>query len=77
MSVDDVIAERGKTHGRWIDNALYAQLVKEAWRKMAGWEALSMAQKEALEMIASKVGRILSGNPITWITGRRLRVMQS
>jgi hypothetical protein len=63
VKLSDVLAERRKTHGNWIDNALYAQLTKDVWRKTAGWQALSNGQREALEHVAGKVARILAGDP--------------
>lgn len=59
--------ERGKSHGRFIDHAQYTQALKrvmykaEAERTQRGQIALSPMQREALEMIFHKVGRILAG----------------
>jgi hypothetical protein len=36
--------------------------MKEEWRKAEGWKRLSMGQREALEMLAHKVARILAGD---------------
>ena len=63
MKLSDVLAKRETTHGNWIDNAWHAQRMKEQWRKARGWQRLSCCQREALEMIAHKVARILSGDP--------------
>ena len=61
--MEALLTERSKTHGNWIDNARIAQSTKELWRKENGWERLSDAQREALEMIAHKIARVLSGDP--------------
>src|SRR5215475_10346577 len=61
--IDEVLAERQKTHGDWMANARIAQAMKGVWRQEEGWKRLSVGQREALEMIAAKVGRILSGDP--------------
>jgi hypothetical protein len=63
VKLEDVLAERGKTHGPWQDNARLSQGMKEEWRRAAGWQRLSAGQREALEMIAHKIARILGGDP--------------
>ena len=62
MPLDDVLAERSKTHGAWVDNARLAQQMKEEWRKCEGWQRLSCSQREGLERIAEKIARILAGD---------------
>lgn len=59
----DILNEREKTHGDFYLVAMMAQSLKDAMRHGRNWEELDDPQREALEMIASKVGRILSGNP--------------
>jgi hypothetical protein len=61
--VEKVITERHKTHGDFRDVGLIAQTTKRVWKDGRNWNSLSAEQKEALEMIAHKVGRILSGDP--------------
>jgi hypothetical protein len=61
--MDALLDERGRTHGNWIDNARISQSTKELWRKEEGWKRLSNGQREALEMIAHKIARVLSGDP--------------
>ena len=58
-----LIAERGKTHGDFGANAETAQSIKNAIRSAPNWNALSGSQQEALDLIATKIGRIMSGNP--------------
>lgn len=58
-----LIAERGKTHGDFGANADTAQAIKSAIRSAPNWNALSGRQQEALDLIATKIGRIMSGNP--------------
>ena len=57
-----IIDEREKTHGPFMTTAAKAQQIKDAMRGGANWEVLDDIQREALEMIASKIGRILAGN---------------
>jgi len=61
--VGELLNDRGKTHGRWIDNARIAQSTKELWRREEGWQRLSTGQRECLEMVAHKIARALCGNP--------------
>ena len=66
MNVDDVLTERGKRYGLFKDHATITQDFKFLVRKHMGepkWATLADDQKEALEMIAHKIGRILNGDP--------------
>jgi hypothetical protein len=63
LNTDALLVERGKTHGDFADHAAVTQSIKSL---LAGWHTyrnLSDIQKESLEMIAHKIGRILAGNP--------------
>lgn len=63
-----LVAERGATHGDFGDHARATQDIKQvlyreaAARRVRGQPDLLDIQKEALEMIAHKIGRILAGN---------------
>ena len=61
MLVDKTLKERRKTHGDFNAHSKYAQDIKETMRQ-GNWDKLSNDKKEALEMIAHKVARVLSGN---------------
>jgi Domain of unknown function (DUF6378) len=58
---DTLLAERHRTHGSFADNARYSQAIKELMHSAPHWPTLSDVHKEALEMIALKLSRILSG----------------
>ena len=58
----DILAERQKTHGDFYDVAMMAQELKDAMRRGKTWGSLDDTEREALQMIASKIGRILAGN---------------
>ena len=60
MQPDDLIAERGKTHGNFDRAAGCAQRMK--FLIWSYGDHLSYAQKEALDMIATKMARILAGD---------------
>lgn len=64
MSVEDTLAERGKRYGDFSDHAEICQRLKLAMiAGSAWWTRLSDVQKQALEVIADKIARILSGDP--------------
>lgn len=56
-----LLSERGKTHGDFFDNARISQAIKRVFHAAPRWSDLHDCHKEALEMIASKSSRILSG----------------
>lgn len=63
MKVHDLIAERGSRYGKFSDGATIMRNLKVVMHNTKGWEMLSDSQKEALDMIQHKVGRILNGDP--------------
>lgn len=58
-----ILDERQKTHGDFYRVAGTAQELKDVLRRGKNWKVLDDTQRETLEMIASKMGRILSGDP--------------
>jgi len=60
--INKILAERGKQHGDYANVSRIAQSIKEVYRSAPNWEKLPDAQKEALELIATKQARILSGD---------------
>jgi hypothetical protein len=60
MTPDEIIAEREKTHGDFADNARISQTIRHAMRASSEWEELSLAQREALDLIALKIGRAVA-----------------
>ena len=61
--MSDLLDEREKTHGAFYNVASMAQELKDAMRRGCNWKVLDDTERETLEMIASKIGRILAGNP--------------
>ena len=61
--IDATLAERGSRYGSFTGHAAITQAIKNAMYSVPGWAKLADDQKEALEMIAHKVGRILNGDP--------------
>ena len=62
-SVDATLNERGGRYGLFTEHAQITQNIKRAYRNSPNWESLPDYMKEALEMNAHKVGRILNGDP--------------
>ena len=60
--IEEVLEERGKTHGDFSVHAYFTQVIKELFLESDNYARMSRTQKESLEMIAHKIGRILSGN---------------
>lgn len=60
--VDKILDERASTYGSFKDVATVAQEMK-ALIRMCNNSELDDDQQEALDMIASKIGRILNGDP--------------
>ena len=59
---DPLLVERESTHGNFTTNARISQILKEIFLDN-GYKHFTPAQIEALDMIALKLSRILSGQP--------------
>jgi hypothetical protein len=63
MDINKTLEERGKIHGDFDKNATTAQTLKMILRAGVNWPTLLNVQKEAIEMIAFKLSRIVNGDP--------------
>lgn len=61
--INSILEERGSRYGDFGSHALITQNIKAAMRHSPNWAKLPNDMKEALEMVAHKVGRILNGDP--------------
>jgi hypothetical protein len=61
--IDATLAERGTRYGDFAGHARITQSIKRAMQDSPNWKRLSDNKKEALEMVAHKIGRILNGDP--------------
>lgn len=61
--IDATLAERGTRYGEFAEHARITQAIKAAMENSPNWMTLTPDQREALEMIAHKAGRILNGDP--------------
>lgn len=60
----DILIDRNKTHGDFNSNARISQQLKNMFRTEPGWELLTYTEREAMDMIALKFSRILSGKSL-------------
>ena len=59
---DDILEQRGRTHGDFADVSRIAQTIKAALRSSPQWERMKPEQKEALERVATKLARCVCGD---------------
>lgn len=62
-STQALIAERATRYGDFKDGAAVMQQLKAVMKFTPKWQYLKPSQKESLEMIQHKIGRILNGDP--------------
>ena len=62
-SVKNILDERGEIYGEFLPLADVTQAIKRAYVRGDRWRHLAADQKEALELIATKVARIVSKSP--------------
>ncbi len=64
--IQTVLAERGSRYGSFDTHAMITQALKDIFCGAVcdtNWSRLTPSQKEALDMTAHKIGRILNGDP--------------
>jgi len=62
-STEELLSERQTTHGSFPENAMVSQAIKRLFRNCPNYQGLNDIQKEGLDRISLKLGRILGGNP--------------
>ncbi len=67
ITLDEMLIDRRATHGDFGDHAAMTQTLKGVMygdqAHKTNWIELTPVQREALEMIAHKIGCILAGDP--------------
>jgi len=63
MDINETLKERGSRYGEFKSHAVITHNIKRAMRDSKNWKYMSDDKREALEMIAHKIGRILNGDP--------------
>lgn len=61
--VAKTLAERGSRYGSFEGHARITYDLKRAMQRSPNWPKLMDDQREALDMIAHKIGRVLNGDP--------------
>ena len=61
--IDKILEDREMTHGDYYSKAIAIQDFKICLRSSESWWQLEPDMQESLDMIVSKIGRILYGNP--------------
>ncbi len=61
MNTAALLSERGTTHGSFTENARNGQALRDLFRSSPKWDAMPAVHREALDMIATKMSRIMSG----------------
>lgn len=62
-NIDNTLDERGRRYGDFDSHAAITQTLKAVMQDTPNWDGLADDQKEALDMVAHKIGRILNGDP--------------
>lgn len=60
---DALLVERERTHGSFSETAMLSQNLKNLLVNAPKYKQTSDVQRESLDMIATKLARILVGNP--------------
>jgi dGTP triphosphohydrolase len=63
MHIDNILQERGERYGQFEHNAATSQALKKVLHMHDNWFNLNYDQREALDMICSKMARIMNGDP--------------
>lgn len=60
--IDDIIRERSENYGPFDGVAILSQSLKSVMSSHENWALMRPDEREALEMIAHKMARIINGN---------------
>ena len=61
--IRETLEARGATYGSFDDHAAITQGLKDVVRTGKAWHSMSASQKECLDMVMHKIGRIVNGDP--------------
>lgn len=62
-AIEKILAERGSRYGSFSGHAALTMHLKFMMEDHLNWVKLNASQREALHMIAHKIGRIINGDP--------------
>lgn len=63
IDLKETLNARGKTHGDYVEMSETIQHLKHVIRGTPNWNMLTSAQRETLDSLALKLGRVLTGDP--------------
>lgn len=63
VDIESLVTERGNRYGKFADGAKIMRSLKGVMHDTDGWSRLTDSQREVLDMIQHKIGRILNGDP--------------
>lgn len=63
MTVEATLKERGGRYGTFETHADFAERINQVYESSDNWSTMKPDAKEALRIIANKIGRILNGDP--------------
>jgi hypothetical protein len=61
--ITDTLQERGASYGDYNAKTAFIQYMKDEMRHAPTWATMHDGGREALDMIATKIGRLLYGDP--------------
>jgi hypothetical protein len=65
--IHQVLEERGTNYGGFDGNAKVSQNLKAVFQTSPNYDKLTDVQREALDLIATKLSRVLSGNNVKYV----------
>ena len=63
QSLTEILEQRGDSYGDYSEQAHLAQVLKECIRNSQSYPDMLAIERESLEMICTKLSRILTGSP--------------
>ena len=63
MTITTTLRDRNSRYGPYLQQAVTAMDLKSTFRLQAGWSKLEADQMDALDQFATKIARILNGDP--------------
>lgn len=61
--LSETLQARKAQHGDFTEHAEVSQRLKEVVHGYPNWLTMTLVQREAVEMILHKIGRVMAGNP--------------
>jgi hypothetical protein len=62
-TLTEILQDRGEVYGSYADKTAFVQNLKDMLRAAPSWQQMNSGQREAMDMIATKLGRLSFGDP--------------